>query len=262
MTCLSVNVNKFALLRNSRDTNYPDLETMAERAILAGVHGITVHPRPDERHIRQSDIAPLRALTTRYGVEFNIEGNPTPAFLGLVAAHPPEQCTLVPDARDQLTSDHGWDLAEHGESLGPIIRELRQQGIRVSLFMDPEPEGMERARAAGADRIELYTEPYARAFGTAREDPVWSRFDQAARHAASLGLGVNAGHDLNLRNLGPFLRIGPILEVSIGHAILVESFDFGYEETLKRYLAIVGGVSGEASGTFPKSSSIESGSGS
>jgi pyridoxine 5-phosphate synthase len=121
---------------------------------------------------------------------------------------------------------------------------------------------MERARAAGADRIELYTEPYARAFGTAREDPVWSRFDQAARHAASLGLGVNAGHDLNLRNLGRFLRIGPILEVSIGHAILVESFDFGYEETLKRYLAIVGGVSGEASGTSPKSSSIESGSGS
>lgn len=240
MTCLSVNVNKFALLRNSRDTNYPDVGAMAERAILTGVHGITVHPRPDQRHIRYSDVPVLRKLTREYGVEFNIEGNPTPEFLSLVLEAGPEQCTLVPDTRDQLTSDHGWNLAETSGLLTPIVCQLQDSGIRVSLFMEPDLPGIDRAKAVGADRIELYTEPYARAFGTAREDEVWSRFARASSHASERGLGVNAGHDLNLKNLGRFLEIPSILEVSVGHAIVVESFDFGYEETLRRYLAIVG----------------------
>ena len=239
MTRLSVNVNKFALLRNSRGTNYPDLGHMAARAIATGVHGITVHPRPDQRHVRYSDIAPLRKLTRERGAEFNIEGNPVGEFLDAVLEDPPEQCTLVPDVRDQLTSDHGWDLARGGADLVPVVHRLQGRGIRVSLFMDPDPDGIDRARSVGADRIELYTEPYARAFGTDRETLVWSRFETAARHAQAIGLGVNAGHDLNLRNLGRFLEIPSILEVSIGHAIVVESFDFGYEETLRRYLEIV-----------------------
>ena len=239
MTKLSVNVNKFALLRNSRDTNYPDLIRMAGRAIGAGAHGITVHPRPDQRHIRYSDVPEIRALTSEQGVEFNIEGNPVPEFLDLVMSSPPEQCTLVPDAIDQLTSDHGWDLLQHGASLTPIIKRLQGAGIRVSLFMDPDLKGMELAKSAGADRVELYTEPYARAFGSATGEAVWSRYDAAARHATEIGLGVNAGHDLNLDNLPRFLTISGISEVSIGHAIVVESFDFGYEETLKRYLEIV-----------------------
>lgn len=241
MTRLSVNVNKFALIRNSRNTDYPNLETMAARAIACGVDGITIHPRPDQRHIRYGDVPVLSRLTSRHeNVEFNIEGNPAPKFLSIVGETVPGQVTLVPDDPAQLTSDHGWNLEKDGKRLAPVIRELQGKGIRVSLFMDPVPGQIDLARSVGADRIELYTEPYAAAFGTSSEDEVWERFRTAAGHATAIGLGVNAGHDLNLTNLPRFLTIGGILEVSIGHAIVVESFDYGFEETLDRYLEIAG----------------------
>ncbi len=240
MTKLSVNVNKIALLRNSRDTDYPNVGSMAERAIAAGAHGITVHPRPDQRHIRYSDVHELSELTGRHpGIEFNVEGNPIPEFLKIVGEVRPDQCTLVPDDPNQLTSDHGWNLTQDGHRLLPIVNDLQSAGIRVSLFMDPVREQIDRVVEIGAERIELYTEPYARAFGTGDEDAVWNRFSQAALHADSLGIGVNAGHDLNLRNLPKFLTIRPIQEVSIGHAIIVESLDHGFEPTLARYLKIV-----------------------
>jgi pyridoxine 5-phosphate synthase len=239
VTKLSVNLNKFALLRNSRGTDSPNLIRMATRCITAGVHGITVHPRPDQRHIRYADVADLAALLKDHpSVEFNIEGNPIPAFLDLVQAVRPRQCTLVPDSPAQLTSDHGWNLQEDAQRLQPIVVRLKGQGTRVSLFMDPDPAQIDVAQAIGADRIELYTEPYARAFGTASQEGVLARFRHAAPHAQAAGLGVNAGHDLNQLNLPTFLTIPGTLEVSIGHAIVVESFDYGLERTLARYLAI------------------------
>ena len=240
MTRLSVNVNKVALLRNSRGTDYPNVERMARRAIEAGAHGITVHPRPDQRHIRYSDVYELSGLVGSYSeAEFNVEGNPIPDFLRIVTEVRPNQCTLVPDDPDQLTSDHGWKLDADGERLRPIVEELHEAGIRVSLFMDPDKRQLDRVPATGADRIELYTESYAHAFGTETEDAVWECFARAATHANNLGLGVNAGHDLNLRNLPRFLTIPSILEVSIGHAIVADSFDYGFENTLERYLRIV-----------------------
>ena len=240
MTKLSVNVNKFALLRNSRDTDYPNVTRMAERAIAAGAHGITVHPRPDQRHIRYSDVHELSALTRHHpDVEFNIEGNPIADFLEIVGEVRPDQCTLVPDDPNQLTSDHGWNLEEDCNSLVPIVNDLQSAGVRVSLFMEPVREQIDRVRSVGVRRIELYTEPYARAFGTSDEDAVWNRFAEAADHAESLGIGVNAGHDLNLKNLPKFLAIKLIEEVSIGHAIVVESFDHGFEGTLARYMKII-----------------------
>lgn len=240
MSKLSVNVNKIALLRNSRGTDYPNVKQMARRAIAAGAHGITVHPRPDQRHIRCADVYELSGFIRPYdGVEFNVEGNPSRDFLRIVKEVRPDQCTLVPDGPDQLTSDHGWNLDVDGRRLAPIIDVLHEAGIRVSLFMDPDEAQLDRVPATGADRIELYTEPYARAFGTETEDAVWERFARAAAYADSLGLGVNAGHDLNLRNLPRFLTIPSILEVSIGHAIVVESFDHGFEGTLRRYLKVV-----------------------
>ena len=239
MTSLSVNVNKFALLRNSRGREYPSVVGMARRAIEAGVQGITVHPRPDERHIRQSDVPQLATLVDENpGIEFNIEGYPTPEFLDLVVSNHPDQCTLVPDAPDQLTSDHGWQLEAHADTITPIIERLKRAGIRVSLFLDPVREEIDRARDVGTDRIELYTEPYAEAFGTDKENDEWARFADGAIYAQEVGLGVNAGHDLNLENLGRFLTIPDILEVSIGHAIVVESFDHGFENTLDNYLTI------------------------
>jgi pyridoxine 5-phosphate synthase len=237
MTKLSVNLNKFALLRNSRGTDFPNLISMARRCIAAGVHGITVHPRPDQRHIRYADVAELAGLLNDHpGVEFNIEGNPIPVFLEVVHRNRPDQCTLVPDSPAQLTSDHGWDLKNEGERVWPIIAELQRAGIRVSLFMDPDLSQMDIARSVGTDRIELYTEPYARAFGTPKQDEVLAPFRRAALHAQKIGLGVNAGHDLNQQNLATFLTIPGILEVSIGHAIVVESFDCGLEATLCMYL--------------------------
>ncbi len=240
MTKLSVNLNKFALLRNSRDTDYPHVPTMARRAIAKGVHGITVHPRPDQRHTRYSDVRDLSRLTGEHdGVEFNVEGNPGPEFIEIVEETRPDQCTLVPDAPDQLTSDHGWNLEQDAERVAPLVGRLQDSGIRVSLFMDPVPVQIDIAKSIGADRIELYTEPYARAYGGEEFDSTWSRFERAAAHARDIGLGVNAGHDLNLENLARFLEIPGILEVSIGHAIVVESFDFGFERTLERYLKII-----------------------
>ncbi len=240
MTKLSVNLNKFALLRNSRDTDNPNVRGMALRAIRAGVHGITVHPRPDQRHTRYSDVEELSGLTGSHPeVEFNVEGNPGADFLEIVSRTRPDQCTLVPDTPDQLTSDHGWDLTRDAGKAKPVVKQLQDLGIRVSLFMDPVAEQIDIAGSIGADRVELYTEPYARAFDTDAEDEVWSRFASAASHATSIGLGVNAGHDLNLENLSRFLAIPGILEVSIGHAIVVESFDRGFEDTIRRYLEIV-----------------------
>jgi pyridoxine 5-phosphate synthase len=240
MTKLSVNVNKIALIRNSRDTDYPNVVNMAERAIAAGAHGITVHPRPDQRHIRYSDVHELSELAGSHpDVEFNIEGNPIPDLLKIVQEVRPDQCTLVPDDPNQLTSDHGWNLEKAGDNLNSIVNELQSAGVRASLFMDPVREQIDRVKEVGAERIELYTEPYARAFGTSGEDAVWERFAQAALYAESLGIGVNAGHDLNLQNLPKFLTIQPILEVSIGHAIVVESFDHGFEGAIARYLKIV-----------------------
>jgi len=240
MTKLSVNLNKFALLRNARGTDFPNLIKMAQRTIGAGAHGITVHPRPDQRHVKYSDVSDLsRLLDENPAVEFNIEGYPIPKFLGIVGDVKPTQCTLVPDAKEQLTSDHGWNLREEGEGLLPIIEELQAKGVRVSLFLDTELEQIDIAKSISADRVELYTEPYARAFGTSAQRQVYDRFRSAAVHAQDIGLGVNAGHDLNLRNLGFLLSIPGVLEVSIGHAIVVESFDDGYEGTLRRYLEII-----------------------
>lgn len=242
MSRLSVNLNKFALLRNSRDTNYPDLTTMASRAIACGVHGITVHPRPDQRHTRYSDVRDLSRLTSNEPrVEFNVEGNPTPTFLEIVEETRPDQCTLVPDTPDQLTSNCGWDVEACRDFLEPLIHRLQRAGIRVSLFVEPVLSQLETAKSIGADRIELYTEPYARAYREKQIDEVWNCFNRAAIHACEIGLGVNAGHDLNLENLPKFLEIFGILEVSIGHAIVVESFDYGFEGTLERYLKIING---------------------
>lgn len=239
MTKLSVNLNKFALLRNSRGKDSPHLLTVARRCIETGVHGITVHPRPDQRHTRYQDVYDLAALTDECSVEFNVEGNPTPFFLELIKKTGPTQCTLVPDAPRQLTSDHGWDLTQDGDRLKPMIRDLQQAGVRVSLFLDPDRSQVDLAPSTGTDRIELYTEDYADSFGEDLQEDVFQRYRTAALHAQQLGLGVNAGHDLNLGNLRLFLTIPGILEVSIGHAIAVDSLDYGLEDCLNRYLEIV-----------------------
>src|SRR5687767_1640979 len=216
MTMLSVNLNKVALLRNARRGTTPSVVQAAAICLAEGAGGITVHPRPDGRHTRASDVGELAQLvkSTRRA-EFNVEGNPVPPFLKLVQDAQPTQCTLVPDAPDALTSDRGWDLGARGSELGPIIEQLRSAGIRVSLFVEPEPDNIERAKALGADRIELYTESYARAYGTEREAYELSRFVLAAEKANEISLGVNAGHNLNLDNLPAFCAAVPdLLEVS------------------------------------------------
>ncbi|MDX2019268.1 MAG: pyridoxine 5'-phosphate synthase [Deltaproteobacteria bacterium] len=241
MTKFSVNLNKFALLRNSRGHNNPDVLAIAQRCVTRGVHGLTVHPRPDERHTRFADVAALAAFVkTQSGVEFNVEGYPTPAFLELVLTTKPDQCTLVPDEPGQLTSDHGWDAVAKAEQIKDAVRTLQRGGVRVSVFLDPVLAQVEAVKATGTDRIELYTEPYARAFGQRGQAAELARFAAAAKHAMALGIGVNAGHDLNQANLGSFLDAVPgVLEVSIGHAVVCESFDHGLEATLDAYLAIV-----------------------
>lgn len=241
MTKFSINLNKFALLRNSRGHNTPDLMAIAQRCVTRGVHGITVHPRPDQRHTRYADVAALSIyLAALPAVEFNVEGFPDQGFLDLVIAGRPDQCTLVPDAPGQLTSDHGWDARGRMAELQPVIALLHEAGIRVSLFLEPNLDQVQAAKQTGADRIELYTESYARAFGTPEEALELTRFAAAARLAHELGLGVNAGHDLNQQNLGRFLSEVPgVLEVSIGHAVVCESLDHGLEATLDRYLALV-----------------------
>lgn len=245
MTRLSVNVNKIALLRNSRPLDIPSVEHVARLALDAGAHGITVHPRPDARHIRRNDVDALLQLARARHVEFNIEGNPFHQLMDVVRVAQPDQCTLVPDEPGAATSDHGWDLRRDSERLLPLVAELKALGIRVSLFMDADEEAMAGARALGADRVELYTEPYARAFGTPGEAAVVRRYQAAAGAAAHSGLGVNAGHDLNRENLPLFLRSVPgVLEVSIGHALVADALEFGMARTVGLYLdAIRGGTS-------------------
>jgi len=244
MTRLSVNVNKVALLRNQRDIGIPCVREAAQVCIDAGAHGITVHPRPDQRHIRPSDCDELAELTAAGGVEFNIEGNPFaeagggyPGFLNILRKLRPDQATLVPDSPEQSTSDHGWDLDRDGSRLEPLVAELRELGCRVSLFMDAEPERIATAAAVGADRVELYTEPYASAFMRGEVDAALPRFVESAEAARAAGLGVNAGHDLNRRNLGAFCSAVPgVLEVSIGHALIADALELGLAATVRAYL--------------------------
>ena len=244
MTALSINLNKIALLRNSREGNYPSVVNHAQLCIDQGVEGITVHPRPDQRHIRPSDVRQLAELVRPLsGVEFNIEGNPFapalndyPGFIELVEETQPDQCTLVPDGDDQLTSDHGFDLNSSGDQLAPIIKRLKDQGMRVSLFMDPDLSQIEMAANIGADRIELYTGPYAAAWGTDQLEPLFQSHLAAAELAVSLCMGVNAGHDLNLDNLAKYASIPALLEVSIGHAFTVDSLAMGMANAVNAYL--------------------------
>lgn len=246
MTVLSVNVNKIAVLRNSRGGTEPSVVAAAEAAMAAGAGGITVHPRPDGRHIRASDVFALAPIV-RGRAEFNLEGNPFapargdyPGFLSLVATVRPQQATLVPDGDGQLTSDHGFDLARDGERLRPLVAELKAMGVRVSLFMDAGSPDIARAAALGADRIELYTGPFAEAFERGNDQDAIARCAETARQAAAAGLGVNAGHDLSQANLGRFLRGVPgVLEVSIGHALVGEALYAGLDATVRAYLAVI-----------------------
>jgi len=237
-TALSVNLNKVALLRNSRHLGIPSLLRAAEQVIAAGAQGITLHPRPDERHIRPSDVRDVAALLQAYPeVELNIEGNPLQNLMPYVREFRPHQATFVPDGESQFTSDHGWQLPADADALAPLIAECRALGVRVSLFMDPEPGAMAAARVLGADRVELYTESWASAFGGAGQARVGQRFADTARAALAAGLGVNAGHDLNQPNLEAFLRIVPgVAEVSIGHALVADALEVGYAEAVRGYL--------------------------
>ena len=245
MTVLSVNLNKVALLRNQRDLEIPSVVRSGELCIDAGAHGLTLHPRPDQRHALPRDVHALADLiharrADRPGLELNIEGNPFPEFLALVSAVKPDQCTLVPDAHNARTSDEGWNVARDGARLTDVIGRLKALGIRVSLFMDPDLAQIERAAQTGADRIELYTEPYASAYGKANEAQATELYVAAARRAQELGLGVNAGHDLNLANLAHFCRTVPnVLEVSIGHAITADALELGWTGAVKAYLAVL-----------------------
>lgn len=239
MTALSVNLNRVALLRNSRPLDIPNLCHAATLVLEAGAEGITLHPRPDARHVRPQDVLDMAELLQRWpGVEYNLEGNPFHQLMDHVLAVRPTQCTFVPDAADAATSDHGWDLARDGERLRPLIARAHTAGVRVSLFMDADPEAMAAARELGADRVELYTEPYARAHGGPGQAACLERFVQAAAAALRVGLELNAGHDLNLKNLGDFLRAVPaVREVSIGHALIADALEFGLAETVRRYQA-------------------------
>jgi pyridoxine 5-phosphate synthase len=245
-TALSVNVNKVAVLRNSRGGREPDPLRAATVCLAAGAAGITVHPRPDRRHIVAEDVVALRELT-RGRAELNIEGNPFapprsgyPGLLPLAAQVRPEQVTLVPDGDGQITSDHGFDLERDAERLAPLISELRGYGCRVSLFVDAGCKGLAKAREIGAERIEIYTGPYAEAHAAGDADLILARCASTARSAQALGLGVNAGHDLSQHNLGHFLRGVPkVLEVSIGHALFGEALYDGLERTVKFYLALI-----------------------
>jgi pyridoxine 5-phosphate synthase len=247
VVALSVNINKIALIRNSRAGNFPDLIDHARQCITLGADGITVHPRPDQRHIRAADIPELKQLLTSFPrIEFNIEGNPFagvhgsyPGFMALIEQSRPHQCTLVPDTDSQLTSDHGFDLNRDGSRLAPVIKQLHQWGCRVSLFMDPDCEQISLAKNIGADRIELYTGPYAEACGhadLAKIDFQLKTHAEASSHAHTLGLGINAGHDLNLHNLPALLLALPNLEeVSIGHALTVDALHMGLHATMAAY---------------------------
>jgi len=233
MTRLSVNLNKVALIRNARGGNLPNLEQVAIDCEKFGVQGITVHPRPDERHITYADVPSLKSIVT---TEYNIEGNPTPKFLELVLKNKPHQATLVPDDPNQLTSDHGWDTIKHEVFLTEVIMELKAAGIRTSLFVDPEGKMVEGAKKVGADRIELYTGDYAHDFSINKNKAV-APFIEAAKVANDIGIGINAGHDLNLDNLRFFKNsISNLLEVSIGQALISDALYFGLYNTIQMYL--------------------------
>ncbi len=232
MTKLSININKVATLRNARGGNMPDVEQFAMDCERFGAQGITVHPRPDERHIRRSDVYALKQLVT---TELNIEGNPTPVFQQLVADVCPTQVTLVPDDPAQLTSNHGWDTKKYESELRTIVAFFHEKGIRVSIFVDADPEMVEYAAKTGADRVELYTGPYAALYDTDPEAAI-AQYRPAAEKAHELGLGLNAGHDLNRKNLGAFIHAFPWTdEVSIGHAVIADALYLGIEETIKQY---------------------------
>ncbi len=240
MTKLSVNLNKIALVRNTRHLGIPSVPRFAEIALDAGAAGITVHPRPDGRHIRAEDVDALAKLMRRYpDREFNIEGNPFHNLMTFVREVRPHQCTLVPDAEGQSTSDHGWNLAADLDRLRPILAELNSLQVRASLFVDAgtAPALLAAAREAGADRVELYTEPYAAGFGTAQSEAVLAGYVATAQAALDCGLGVNAGHDLNLQNLPSFVAAVPaLLEVSIGHALVGDALEFGMAATVRKYI--------------------------
>ncbi len=234
MTKLRVNINKEAKIRNARGANNPDVVKVALDCERFGAQGITVHPRPDERHIRHQDVFDLKPILT---TEFNIEGNPEPDFVDLVMQAVPAQVTLVPDSHDQLTSNHGWDTKKNLEFLTKVTAQFHTKGIRVSIFVDADPEMVEWAAKAGADRVELYTEPYATNYPQNREDAI-APFVAAGEKAKSLGLGLNCGHDLSLENLAYMHdRMPYIDEVSIGHALICDALYLGLEETIKRYNA-------------------------
>ena len=231
-TALSVNVNKVALVRNTRHLGIPSVLRAAQLCLEAGAQGITVHPRPDERHIRAHDVYQLAELLKQWPqAEYNIEGNPTHNLMAFIRQVRPHQATFVPDSQDQFTSDHGWSFPQDAERLAPLIAECRQLGVRVSL-----PEQMAAARAVGADRVELYTEPYAAAWGTPQQAAQLERYRAAAQAALDVGLGVNAGHDLSRDNLADFLAHVPgVLEVSIGHALIADALELGYGDTVRAY---------------------------
>lgn len=246
-TRLSVNVNKVALLRNTRHLGIPDVLRAARLCLEAGAQGITVHPRPDERHIRSADVYELAALMKDWpDREFNVEGNPLHNLMEFVRnlsarGLPLHQCTFVPDDQGQFTSDHGWTFPDAAAALKPLVDEAHGRGVRVSLFMDPLPQSMAAARAVGADRVEFYTETYARAWGTAGQDKVLQQFVLAGKAASVVQLGINAGHDLNQENLAEFLRAVPgVQEVSIGHALIADALELGYGASVKNYLRCIG----------------------
>lgn len=234
MTKLSVNINKVATLRNARGGNNPDVVRVALDCEKFGAQGITVHPRPDERHIRHQDVFDLRP---RLSTEFNIEGNPSDDFCSLVLKAKPDQVTLVPDAPDQLTSNHGWNTIKHEDFLRDVVGRFKAAGIRVSIFIDAQPVVADYAKKVGADRVELYTEPYAANYAANREEAI-APFVQTAIHCREIGLGLNAGHDLSLQNLAYFHQQIPwVDEVSIGHALICDALYLGLRETISEYLA-------------------------
>lgn len=242
MTQLSVNLNKIALLRNSRGRDFPNVVEFARKFIALGVRGITIHPRPDERHITRRDAFDLAEILSPYqDVELNIEGYPSEDFLQLIEQVKPHQCTLVPDDPSQLTSDHGWDFTRQAEELDGILQRINAAGVRTSVFLDPDLEQVRLAAQSKANRIELYTEAYASAHDTARQPEVHEQYRSAAVLAQELGLEVNAGHDLDLQNLPDFLTIPGILEVSIGHVLTVECIEEGMPTVIRRYLDICAG---------------------
>jgi pyridoxine 5-phosphate synthase len=243
MTALSVNVNKVALVRNTRHVGYPNVTRAAQLCLKAGAAGITVHPRPDERHIRKADVFEIAELMRLWpDREYNIEGNPFHNLMNFIRelsrqGMKPHQATFVPDSESQSTSDHGWQFPQDAQRLKPLIDECRALGVRVSLFMDPVPQQMAACKAVGADRVELYTETWASAFGTPSEASVLSQFQATAQAAFNVGLGVNAGHDLTQANLKPFIAAIPgIAEVSIGHAFVSDALEVGYAQAVKAYL--------------------------